>query len=295
MLIVLALAWAYVEFGTTPEAEAVLLGIYPVVIVIVAQALWRLGRTAMKDVPLAAVGVAVLVLYLAGVNELVLIFGTGLAVTLVRNAVPTGGWRSSALAPWIAPAPWLASASVVAAASTAVAVSSTRLFLTFLKIGAVLFGSGYVLLAFLRADFVERLGWLTERQLLDAIAIGQVTPGPVFTTATFVGYVVLGAPGALVATLGIFLPSFAFVALTAPAIPRMRGSRWLGAALDGVNVASVALMAGVTWQLAIEAIVDVPTAAIGVLAGAALFLWRPNAVWLLLAGGVAGLVIDAVG
>ena len=289
MLIVLALAWAYVEYGSTPEAKALLTGVYPVVIAIVAQALWRLGRTAVKDVPLALVGAAVLALYLAGVNELVLIFGTGLAVMLVRNAVPTGGWRVGALAPWIAPV------SVAAAASTAVAVTYARLFLTFLKIGAVLFGSGYVLLAFLRADFVERLGWLTQQQLLDAIAIGQVTPGPVFTTATFVGYVLLGVPGALVATLGIFVPSFAFVALTAPMIPRLRRSRWLGAALDGVNVAAVALMAGVTWQLALDAIVDVPTAAIALLAGAVLFLWRPNAVWLLLAGGVAGLALDAVG
>ncbi len=183
---------------------------------------------------------------------------------------------------------------LLAAATGEVAVTYWRLFLTFLKIGAVLFGSGYVLLAFLRADFVEHLGWLTNQQLLDAVAIGQVTPGPVFTTATFVGYLVLGVPGGIVATLGIFLPSFAFVALTAPVFGRLRRSRWIGAGLDGVTVASIALMIGVTWQLGLDAIVDVPTAAIAVLAGAALFLWKPNVVWLVLAGGGAGLLLEAL-
>lgn len=286
-LIVLGLAWGYVEYGRTPEGEALLYGIAPVVVAIVAHALWKLGRTAVKDVMLAAVGIAVLVLYLAGLNELVLLFGTGLLVMVARNAIPAGGWRASAVAPWLSPA-WLI------AASSDVAVTSVRLFLTFLKVGAVLFGSGYVLFAFLRADFVERLGWLTERQLLDAIAIGQLTPGPLFTTATFVGCVVLGLPGALVATLGIFLPSFLFVAATAGAITRLRRSRWLGAALDGVNVAAVALMAGVTWQLGREAIVDVPAAVLALLALAVLLRWKPNAVWLVLAGAVAGLAIEAV-
>jgi chromate transporter len=184
---------------------------------------------------------------------------------------------------------------LLAAAGAEIAVTYARLFMTFLKIGAVLFGSGYVLLAFLRSDFVEHLGWLTERQLLDAVAIGQVTPGPLFTTATFVGYLVLGLPGALVATLGIFLPSFVFVAATAPVISRIRDSRWAAAGLDGVNAAAVALMAGVTWQLGLDAIVDVPTAAIAVLAGAVLIVWKPNPVWLIAAGGVAGLVLDALG
>lgn len=287
MLIVLALAWAYVEYGSTPQGEALLYGIAPVIIAIVAQALWKLGRTAVTDIPLALVGVAVLVLYFLGVNEIALIFATGLVVMLGRNAVPVGGRRTSAIVPWLAPVPVLAVAQEVS-------ISHERLFLTFLKIGAVLYGSGYVLLAFLRADFVERLGWLTEQQLLDAIAIGQFTPGPLFTTATFVGYLVLGAPGAVLATLGIFLPSFVFVAATGPLIPRLRRSRWLGAALDGVNVAALALMAGVTWQLSLEAVVDVPTAAIAVLAAVALVLWNPNSAWLVVAGGVAGVVIEAL-
>jgi chromate transporter len=288
-LIVLALAWAYVEYGSTAQGEALLYGIAPVVIAIVAQALWKLGRTAMKDVPLALVAVAVIVLYFVGVNEIALIFGTGMAVMVFRNAVPDGGWRASAFAPWLAWGP-----SPLLAVAPDVAISHARLFFTFLKIGAVLYGSGYVLLAFLRADFVERLGWLTERQLLDAVAIGQFTPGPLFTTATFVGYLVLGVPGALLATLGIFLPSFALVAATGPLIPRIRRSRWLGAALDGVNVAALALMAGVTWQLGLEAVVDVPTAVLAVIAAAVLLRWNPNSAWLVMAGGVAGLVVQAL-
>ncbi|MGZ8585981.1 MAG: chromate efflux transporter [Actinomycetota bacterium] len=287
MLIVLALAWAYVEYGATPEGEALLYGVAPVVIAIVANALWRLGRTAVKDAALALVGIAVVALYLAGVNELLLLFGAGLVVMLARNARPAGGWRAGAVAPWLAP-------TMLAAAATSVDASYARLFATFAKIGAVLFGSGYVLYAFLRADVVERLGWLTQQQLLDAVAIGQLTPGPLFTTATFVGYVVLGVPGALVATAGIFLPSFVFVALTAPVLPRIRASRWLGAALDGVNVAAVGLMAGVTWQLAADAIVDVPAAVLTVVAGAVLLRWRPNAAWLVLGGAVAGLAIEAL-
>ncbi|MGZ8599118.1 MAG: chromate efflux transporter [Actinomycetota bacterium] len=287
MLIVLALAWAYVEYGATPEGEALLYGVAPVVIAIVANALWRLGRTAVKDAALALVGIAVVALYLADVNELLLLFGAGLVVMLARNARPAGGWRAGAVAPWLAP-------TMLAAAATSVDASYARLFATFAKIGAVLFGSGYVLYAFLRADVVERLGWLTQQQLLDAVAIGQLTPGPLFTTATFVGYVVLGVPGALVATAGIFLPSFVFVALTAPVLPRIRASRWLGAALDGVNVAAVGLMAGVTWQLAVDAIVDVPAAVLTVVAGAVLLRWRPNAAWLVLGGAVAGLAIEAL-
>ena len=135
-------------------------------------------------------------------------------------------------------------------------VSLTTLFLTFLKIGAVLYGSGYVLLAFLRNDFVERLGWLTDQQLLDAVAIGQMTPGPVFTTATFVGYLVAGVPGAVLATVGIFLPAFVFVALLHPLVPRLRRYPWTAAMLDGVNVAAMGLMAAVTWLLGRDAIVD---------------------------------------
>jgi chromate transporter len=165
------------------------------------------------------------------------------------------------------------------------------LFATFVKIGAVLFGSGYVLLAFLRADFVERFGWLTERQLLDAVAIGQVTPGPVFTTATFVGYLVAGGAGAVVATVGIFLPAFVFVALSGPLVPRIRRSPMAGAALDGVNVASLALMAVVTWQLGRAAMVDGVTVLLALVSALLLVRFRINSAWLVAGGALIGLLV----
>jgi chromate transporter len=174
------------------------------------------------------------------------------------------------------------------AAAAPVVAAPWPLFAIFLKIGSVLFGSGYVLLAFLRADFVHRLGWLNEQQLLDAVAVGQVTPGPVFTTATFVGYVLAGVPGAVASTVGIFLPAFVFVAISGPLIPRIRQSRLAGAALDGVNVASLALMATVTWQLGRAAIVDVPSAALAVASAVLLFTTRINIAWLILGGAIAG-------
>jgi chromate transporter len=162
------------------------------------------------------------------------------------------------------------------------------LFLTFLKIGAVVYGSGYVLLAFLRQDFVERLRWLTDRQLIDAVVVGQFTPGPVFTTATFIGYLVGGVPGALLATLGIFLPSFVFVALVYPIVPRLRRSPWTSAFLDGVNAAALGLMAAVTWQLGRAAIVDPLTLALAVAAGIALLAAKVNSAWLVAAGAAVG-------
>jgi chromate transporter len=172
----------------------------------------------------------------------------------------------------------------------AIPFSFSSLFLIFLKIGAVLYGSGYVLLAFLRADFVVRLGWLTDQQLLDAVAIGQVTPGPVFTTATFIGYVLGGIPGSLLATLGIFLPSFIFVAISNPLIPRMRKSAWVSGLLDGVNVASLGLMAAVTWQLGRASLTD-PLTILVALGSFVLLIWlKINSTWLVIGGGVIGVL-----
>jgi chromate transporter len=289
--IVLALAWAYVEYGTTPEVEGLLDGVAPVVIAIVAQALWRLGRTAVTDLWLGALAVAVLALYLAGANELVLLFGGGAFMMLGRN-VPRLV-RANRHAGVILPG--LVTGTLASIPVARVPEELGRLFLTFLKIGAVLYGSGYVLLAFLRGDLVERLGWLTERQLLDAVAIGQVTPGPLFTTATFVGYVVLGVPGALVATAGIFLPSFVFVAAVNPLIPRMRRSPWFGALLDGVNVSALALMAGVTYQLGRAAVVDGPTAVLALASAALLFRFRLSSAWIVLGGAAIGLALRGFG
>ncbi len=282
--IVLTLAGLYVRYGTTPTATWVLYGVLPVIIAIVAQAMWALGRTAFKNGLLAMVGLAVLGLSLAGVNELALLFGGGVLVVLVRLARR----RAVGVAAGAAAALGIPGAALGQTAAAAGAVTLGTMFLTFLKIGAVLYGSGYVLLAFLRNDFVHRLGWLTDRQLLDAIAVGQVTPGPVFTTATFIGYVLAGGPGALLATVAIFLPSFVFVALSHPLLPRIRGSRAAGAFLDGVNAAALGLMAAVTLQLALSAIVDGFTAALAVLAGALLILRRVNSAWLVAGAAAAG-------
>jgi chromate transporter len=275
-LLVLAIAWAYVRWGALPAADALLRGVKPVMIAIVAQALWSLGRAAVKDAFLAAVGIAAVAANLLGAHELVLLLAAG-ALVVAARARPPGAALALLPALPVAAAPY----------------SLGLLFLTFAKIGAVLFGSGYVLLAFLRADFVERLHWLTESQLLDAVAIGQVTPGPVSSAATFIGYLLGGVPGAGLATAGIFLPAFVFVALSGSLVPRLRRSRVAGAFLDGVNVASLALMAVVAGQLGRAAIVDWPTGLLALGAAVALIRFRVGSVWLVLAGALAGLALAA--
>jgi chromate transporter len=285
VVIVSALAWAYVRYGVLPQVAGVLYGIKPVVIAIVAQALWGLARSALKTTALVVTGIAATVLVIAGANELAVLAAAGAVMAVARFAASAG--RSAAA--------WLIVGSsgggAVAAVPAATPFSMSTLFWVFLKVGSVLFGSGYVLLAFLRADLVERLGWLTEQQLLDATAIGQVTPGPVFTTATFIGYVLGGASGAAVATIGIFLPAFVFVAMSGPLIPRIRRSPVAGAALDGVNAASLALMAVVSWQLGRAAVVDALTLTLAVLSLIAVVRYRVNSAWLIVAAGIAGWLV----
>jgi chromate transporter len=276
-----------VRYGTLPQARWLLYGVKPVVLAVVLQASWSLTPRAARSWPLRALGVSAVAAAALGVHELAVLFGSGLLVVAVRtarNRVP--GATFSGLGPVLPAAAGVAGLS--AAAST---VTLPGLFWTFCRTGSVLFGSGYVLLAFLRADFVERLGWLTEAQLIDAIAAGQVTPGPVFTTATFVGYVLSGPAGAFVATAGIFLPAFVFVALSAPFVPRLRSSRAAAAFLDGVNVASLALMAVVTAHLARASIVDLPTAFLAALGLLLLLRFGINPTWLVLGGAVAGAII----
>jgi chromate transporter len=288
-LIVGVLAALYVQFGTTPAVESLLYGIKPVVIAVVAQAIWGLAGKALKNNLLRAAGVAVFVLALLAVGEIPLLFGTGVVVMLIvaaRDRLPA---RDAEAGGWVM-IPLLAQAG-----AAAVPVSLGTLFLTFLKIGAVLYGSGYVLLAFLQTEFVNTLGWLTQQQILDAVAVGQFTPGPVFTTATFIGYVILGVPGAVVATLGIFLPSFVFVWATRPLIARLRSSRWLSAFLDGVNAAALALMAAVTVTLGRAALIDLLTLAIALVAAVLLIRYRVNSTWLIIGGGLVGLVRLALG
>jgi chromate transporter len=290
MVIVGAIAWAYVRFGKLPQADAVLYGIKPVVIAVVVQALIGLARTAARTVFLAALGLLSAALVVAGVHELAVLLIAGLvslAARVLRSGISRSSGSSGALALLAAALP----SAGGAVAASAPAVGLTPLFLFFLKVGSVLFGSGYVLLAFLRADLVERWHWLTEQQLLDSIAIGQVTPGPVFTTATFIGYVLAGFPGALVATLGIFLPAFVFVALSGPLVPKLRASPTFGALLDGINVGSLALMAVVTVQLGRSALVDPVTAVLAAASALLLMRYRVGSAWLILGGGIVGFLL----
>ena len=291
--IVLVLAVLYAHYGTTPTAESLLYGISPVVIAIIAQALWGLLRTAIKGWLTGVVGTAALVLYLfLDMPEIPLIFGAALLVFLVENARRRWGARWGGAAS-VAPAGVLMALQSSAAAAFGALGGVVSVFISFLKIGSVLFGSGYVLLAFLRSEFVDT-GWLTEQQLVDAVAIGQFTPGPVFTTATFIGYLLQGFPGAAVATVGIFLPAFVFVALTGPFIPRLRQSAALSSLLDGVNVASLALMAGVTWRLGRATVVDPFAVLVGAVALVLLVRFKVNSAWLVIGGGLIGLTYRAL-
>jgi chromate transporter len=288
-LIVTVVAWAYVRFGRLPPAEGLLYGVKPVIIAVVLQALWGLGRSALKTRPLVLVFAVAAALSLLGGNELLILFGTGLLVAGARSI--QRGQPGGSVGALLAFAPGLPVATVTtSAAAVATPFGLWPLFLFFLKVGSVLFGSGYVLLAFLRADLVDRWQWLTEAQLLDAIAVGQFTPGPLFTTATFIGYLLAGGTGAAVATVGIFLPAFFFVAVSGPLIPRLRRSPFAGAFLDGVNVASLALMAVVTWQLGRAALTDWTAVALALVSGGLLIRFRVNSAWLVLGGAVIGLV-----
>ena len=281
-LIVGVIAWGYVRYGDTPQVGWLMYGVGPIIIAIVAQALWKLGVSAVKGPATALIGALAIGLSLAGLNELALLALGGIVMVGVRLG------RPGVLAWTIATLGTGGTLLAQAAGSTDVPVTLTRLTLFFLKVGSILFGSGYVLLAFLRADLTDRWGWLTDQQLIDAITIGQVTPGPVFTTATFIGYLLGGWMGATLATIGIFAPGFLFVALSQPLIPRLRSSALTGALLDGVVVASLGLMAAVTWHLGRSAIVDIPTTGLAIVAAAILLTLRPNSAWLVLGGAVAG-------
>jgi chromate transporter len=283
VVIVSAIAWLYVRYGTLPAVEGILHGVKPVIIAVVAQALWSLGKSAAKNVWLAALGVAAFAACLAGTDELIVLACAGLVGGLVARIRARRKIGAAALMSW----PW----SSLVAAGGAASYGLWPLFLVFLKMGSVLFGSGYVLLAFLRADLVDRLHWLTEAQLLDAVAVGQVTPGPLFTTATFIGYLLGGPAGAGVATVGIFLPAFVFVAISGPLIPKIRQSPTAGAVLDGVNIASLALMAAVSLQLGRSAIVDIPTALLAAASAVLLVGFRVSSAWLVLAGAVIGALL----
>ena len=290
-LITLGCAWAYDRFQTVPQAEALLYGIKPAVIAVILSAVWRLGKTAAKGPFLIVVGSLVMLLVLFGINEIIALLGGGVVGILWQLGSRLGKGKALLGFAWL-PSSNLALA-VTATPSSSVTLPSLGLF--FLKIGCVLFGSGYVLIAFLQGGLVEQHQWLTQQQLLDAVAIGQFTPGPVLTTATFIGYILAGPLGALVATLGIFGPSFLFVLATNPLIPRLRQSAVAGAFLDAVNASAIGLMAAVTVELARHTLLDWETkqidwgaGLIALVSAALLFRYKVNSAWLVLGGAAMG-------
>jgi chromate transporter len=298
-IIVSVIAWAYVQFGSLPKVEGVLSAIKPAVVAIVIQALLKLGRTGVRTIPLAVIAILAAALSVAGLSPVFVLLFAGLAsaaTTAPKNRASGMGFLGAAASisntlglRKIAAIPKIFVAITAAAATgAAFPVSLVRLFLSFLKIGSVVFGSGYVLLAFLQTEFVQRLHWLTEKQLIDAVAVGQFTPGPLFTTATFIGYVVAGWTGGIVATLGIFLPGFVLVAVTAPFVPRLRRSATAAAALDGMVAGSLALMAVVAWQLAKASIVDWTSLAVFGASIVVLLGFRVNSVWVIAGAAVLG-------
>jgi chromate transporter len=297
-LITGGLAWLYVQYGTLPAAAPFLDGIKPAVLAIILGAVWRLGRTAVKSARVLAVGVAVLIAVLAGLNEVVaLLIGGVVGMLWLRlgSGRVSDGTKLLAV-PLGTPFAKLAGLGSLGAGLSAAAAGAPlwKLGLFFLKVGAILYGSGYVLIAFLHGDLVAGYGWLTNQQLLDAVAIGQFTPGPVLSTATFIGYVIAGAPGAVVATVAIFLPSFFFVLILNPLIPRLRSWPWTAAFLDSINVSALALMVAVTLQLGTVVLTAWPAWVIAALAAVLTLRFRVNAAWVVVGAAAAGWVLSTV-
>jgi chromate transporter len=292
MILVWLLAIVYVRYQTVPQVEWLLYGIKPVIMAIVLQALWKLGKKAAKDTSTTVAGIMAIAAYFAGFNEILLLMLSGIVVMLIKNW-QNGDQTTNGL--YLLPLSQMQAQLGLGGATTAVSIGWVSVFWFFLKIGSILYGSGYVLLVFLQRDLVERNHWLTSQQLLDAVAIGQVTPGPVLTTATFVGYLLAGNAGAIAGTLGIFLPAFLLVGIVNPWVRTLRQSPWTGGFLDGVNAASLGLMVGVTYTLGRAAIVDWLTIIVAVFSAIAVFKFKINSVWLVIAGGAIAVILHLLG
>jgi chromate transporter len=306
-LITVALAWAYVRFGTAPLSESLLAGVKPAVIAVISVSVWRLGKLAVKDAWLAVLGAIAMAAFLMKLSPLLVLAGGGLIGMVVerlrllqRRELSDSNKLSTALIFLKGCYPRLLSGFIPGVMLAATGIPTTRrvplarLGWFFLRVGAVLYGGGYVLFAFVDQGLVRDLHWLTQQQVLDAIAIGQFTPGPVLSTATFIGYLLGGGWGAVVATIAIFLPSFFYVAALGPILPKLRRSAWMAAFLDSVNVCAVALMAGVTVRLAGDALHGWPTWVIAAAALAVLWRWKINPAWVVLGGALSGLALAAV-
>jgi len=282
-VLVVALAWVYLRFGAVPQVAGLLFGIKPVVVALIAQAIWNLARTALKSTALAMLAVCVVAFAAWGIHALFLLMGAGILWMAVREGRELAKTRA-AIVGFVG----------TGAAGAGSAIGALSVFLYFLKIGAALFGSGYVLLAVLRGDLVAKLHWLSDAQLLDAIAVSQATPGPFFTVATFIGYLLAGWRGAALATLGMFLPAFVYVGITAGFLPKLRKSPVAGAFLDGVNAAAVALMAVVGWQFARASLVNVPAVVLAAVSAVLVFHYKINSAWLVLGGALAGILLHVL-
>jgi chromate transporter len=285
-LIVSAIGWAYVNYGKLPQAEGVFYGIKPVVIAVMAQAIWQLGRASAKTWLLGMVGIGAVVAGFYDVNLLLILLASGLVMFVARASAQTLRAPAAGLTPMLGTTTGF---RLLSTAGTMAPFALKPMCLFFLKTGAVMFGSGYVLVAFLHTDLVVHRQWLTEGQLLDAVSIGQFTPGPLLTTATFVGYLLGGPQAAALATVAIFLPAFVFCAVSGPFAARLRQSRLVAGFVSGLNVASLALMVVVTWRLGQVALVDWLTISLGVAAAVWLLFYRVNSTWLILGGAAVGL------
>jgi len=280
-ILIVGLAWAYVRFGAVPQVSGVLFGIKPVVVALVAQAVWNLGKTALRSVPLAALAVVVIFLAALGAHAILLLLGAGFLCLAIREGKAVASRRAAMGA-------WLATGGTVSAAT---ALGVFPVFFYFLKIGAILVGSGYVLLPVLRADLVAKFHWMTDAQLLDAVAVSQATPGPFFTVATFIGFLLAGWKGAALATAGMFLPAFVYVGATSGFLPKLRKSPLAGAFLDGVNAAAVALMAFVGWQFGRAALVNISAIVLALTSVVLVFRYKISSTWLVLGGAAVGIAL----
>jgi len=286
LVMIIALAWGYTYYGSTPQIELVFRAVKPIVIAIIAKALYFLGKNAIKDFGTALIAAAVTVFSLLGAENIWLLIGGGLFLLMARKTY-------SGIAPkWGFTMP-LAGIRLIGVEGRA--FSLMMLFLQFLKIGSLLYGSGYVLFAFLNETFVQEMGWLSIQQIIDGVAVGQLTPGPLSSSASFLGFLLGGVPGALLAELGIYLPSFLLVVATRPITPKLRESEWVGFFLDGVNAASLGLMGVVTWRLAQSALVDLPTVGLGLISGGLVFFTNVNTTAIIIGGVIIGLARYALG
>jgi len=281
-IITAALAYFYVKYGNLPEVAPFIFGIKPAVLVIIASAIFKLGKKAIKRNELIVLGILVLVASLSGMNEITALLSAGLIGMLYNSLYNTFKARLNSFSPL----------SLLALSSSLLQISSTKLFLVFLKVGAILYGSGYVLFAFLDTELVAR-GWLTRSELIDAIAVGQFTPGPILSTSTFIGYQLSGFTGALAATAGIFLPSFLFVLILNPLIPKMRQSKLFGCFLDAVNVAAVAVMLAVLFEMSLETLINFKAIVITIVSIFFVFGTKLSTMWTITIGALLGYLLIA--